>query len=220
MAARLPWRWPIRLPAALARLAHSRRAVAVVEFAIALPVLIALYMLAFVMSDMIACSRKVTITARALTDLATRSAYLSTNSSNAAYIGTLMAAAQQVLAPYAASNAVITLSQVQVVDSTHVIVVWSQSYSGSTLSSGYTAGTSITTTSGLIPSLLLPSGSTKQSICTTATSLTGDGGSLIYGEVRYAYTPSFWYGSASTITFYQPIIMSPRLSASIALVTS
>ena len=43
MAARLPWRWPIRLPAALARLAHSRRAVAVVEFAIALPVLIALY---------------------------------------------------------------------------------------------------------------------------------------------------------------------------------
>jgi Flp pilus assembly protein TadG len=58
-----------RLSASARRLACDARGVALVEFAICLPVLILLYLGAYVISDAITCNRKVTRSARAVTDL-------------------------------------------------------------------------------------------------------------------------------------------------------
>jgi Flp pilus assembly protein TadG len=70
-----------------------------VEFAIALPVMLLLYVMAFVLSDMTSCNRKVTITARAMADMATRYAALSTSTSASNSVATIIAASEQVLTP-------------------------------------------------------------------------------------------------------------------------
>ena len=86
-------------------LRRDRGGNALVEFAVAFPVLVLLYVGSFVMSDAIACNRKVTITARALTDLATR--YSNLTQAEAA---TILSASSQVMSPYTPANAVIVLS--------------------------------------------------------------------------------------------------------------
>jgi Flp pilus assembly protein TadG len=121
----LPWR----------KLPGDRRGTALTEFAIAFPVLLLLYVGTYTLSDALACNRKVTVTARALTDLATRYPALAPSD-----VSTILGASAQVMAPYPSNNAVIGLSEVKVADATHATVIWSQALNGA----GLTAGTSVT----------------------------------------------------------------------------
>ena len=98
-----------RMLSSLGALRRDRSGNALVEFAVAFPVLIALYVGSFVLSDAIACNRKVTITARALTDLATRYQSLTQNDAT-----TILNASAQVMSPYAPANAFIVLSEIKV----------------------------------------------------------------------------------------------------------
>jgi Flp pilus assembly protein TadG len=168
---------------------------AFVEFAFVLPVMLAMYMLAFVLSDMIACQRKVTETARSVTDLATRYSALSTVSANANYIGTMLSASQQVMQPY--NGAVVRLSEVCALsnDALTVQVIWSQTSTGS---GARTVGSTSTVPSGLF--------STSQ--C------------QIMGEVSYAYTPMRLIGGQTgSMYLSDTIYMIPRLTTNIPLNT-
>jgi Flp pilus assembly protein TadG len=117
----------------------ARAGVALVEFAIAVPVLITLYLGAFVLSDEISCSRKVTVTARTVTDLTTR--YASMTSTQ---LATIMASSAQVLAPYPVNKASVRVSELLVTGSTQV--VWSQANaaSGTATIPALTVGSTIT----------------------------------------------------------------------------
>ena len=106
---------------------------ALVEFAVAFPVLVALYAGSYVLSDAIACNRKVTITARALTDLATR--YSSLTQADAA---TILSASAQVMSPYTPANAVIVLSEIKVTGASTATVVWSKALNGTQNANGST----------------------------------------------------------------------------------
>ena len=192
----------------LRRLGRDNRASVIIEFAMAFPVLAVLFLGGYVITDMIACSRKVSVAAREVTDLATRYPELTT-----AQVSTIENSAQQILVPYNVANATVNLTEVQVIDSTHVKVVWSQSLNGTARS----AGASITVNGGLIPNYLLPSSTTAQSPCTTAVSLTGNGGCLMLGEVTYSYTPVFNIYGAQTMN--DAIYLAPRLSSSIPLIS-
>ena len=114
-----------RMLTLLGALRRDRSGNALVEFAVAFPVLISLYVGSFVLSDAIACNRKVTITARALTDLATR--YSSLTQADAT---TILNASAQVMSPYAPANAVIVLSEIKVTGATTATVVWSKALNG------------------------------------------------------------------------------------------
>lgn len=128
----------------LRRLRESTSGVALVEFAVAFPVLLLLYVGSYTLSDAIACNRKVTVTARTLTDLTTR--YPSLTQADAANI---LNASAQVLSPYSVNNAIIGVSEVQVTDATHAKVIWSKAINAP----GLTAGTSV-----IIPNNMSPTG--------------------------------------------------------------
>jgi Flp pilus assembly protein TadG len=119
----------------LARIGKERRGSALVEFACAFPVLIALYIGSYALSDQLAASRKVTVTARTITDLTTRFGALST-----AQLNTVLAASAQVLVPLDASRATIRVSELLVTGPSSATVVWSQARNGTAL----TANTTLT----------------------------------------------------------------------------
>jgi Flp pilus assembly protein TadG len=127
--------------ALLVALWRARAALALVEFAIAVPVLITLYLGAFVLSDEISCSRKVTVTARTVTDLTTR--YASMTSTQ---LATIMASSAQVLAPYPVNKASVRVTELLVTGSTSAQVVWSQANaaSGTATIPALTVGSTIT----------------------------------------------------------------------------
>jgi Flp pilus assembly protein TadG len=107
---------------------------ALVEFAILFPVLLVMYTGIFTLTDAISCNRKVTTTARAVTDLATRYSSLSE-----AEATTIVNASAQVLYPYSSSNSKIVLSEIRVVNATQATVVWSKANTGT----AHTAGSTI-----------------------------------------------------------------------------
>lgn len=109
-------------------LAQDRRGTALIEFAVAFPVLLTLYLGAFTYSDAVACKRKVTITARALGDLGSRYSSLTTSE-----VTTILNAGATIMYPYQSTNAAMVLSEVKVTDATHAQVVWSKAANGTAL---------------------------------------------------------------------------------------
>ncbi len=104
-----------------ARMMRSREGVAALEFAIILPVMLLLVMGGFEYSRVLAVSRKVTITTRALADLTTHY-----SSMTDADLATVMAASAQVFAPYSTTPMQITVSEVYVSAAGIATVVWSK----------------------------------------------------------------------------------------------
>jgi Flp pilus assembly protein TadG len=172
----------------LRRFARDRGAVSAVEFAIVLPFMLLLYVGGVELGDGVAIQFKVVETARTVTDLATR--YTSINS---ATMSTILGASSSVVAPYSNSNMVVTVSQVQVLANATqgTISGWSCSLHGT----AHAVGSSVT----------LPSGLQKPSSTIY----------LIWGEVTYPYTPPIGYVVIGTISMYQNIYFSPRLSSSV-----
>ena len=174
------------------RLAASRSGVALVEFAIAMPVLFTMYLGAFVLSDQIACSRKVTITARTVADLTSRYASITPTG-----LQTVMAASGQVMNPYT-NGGTTRVTELLVTSPTTATVVWSQSLTGTTMSQGLLIG----------------------SVVTLPASMAATGTYLILGEVTYTYQPVVGLGANTAMTLYDRSFMSPRISNAIPLSSS
>lgn len=165
----------------LRRLRSSGSGTALIEFAVAFPVLLVMYIGSFTLSDAMACNRKVTIATRTVTDLTTRFSGLSDSE-----IDSILNASSQMMLPYSASNAQISVSQIKVTDSSHGTVSWSRGKNTTALA----AGTVINIPNGI-------------SAVDTY---------LIVGSVTYTYTPPINFGTFNPITFTEKILLSPRLS--------
>jgi Flp pilus assembly protein TadG len=176
--------------ALLSRLARSTSGVALVEFAIAMPVLFVLYIMSFVISDEISCNRKVTVTARTVADLTSRYASLTQSG-----LQTLMAASKQVMSPYTGGTTTVRVTELLVTSTTTATVVWSQTQTGSTTTQGLANG----------------------SVVTLPTSLAATGTYLIMGEVTYIYQPVIGLGPTAAMTLADKSYMSPRISNAIPL---
>lgn len=195
---------------AVARLLRHEGGVAVVELAMVLPVLIALYLGAFVASDMVACNRKVTVATREMTDVISR--YVALQQSD---VTTIMTAITQEMVPYDTSLAMVRISEVQVcAGGTTARVVWSMANAnGTALTADTTAGANPPSAALVtLPANMFPSGSTQ-----VPTSACATGSYFIYGEVSYPYTAPISVGFAKSMTFYENMFMSPRSSTSIGL---
>ena len=106
-------------------------------------------------------------------------------------VATIMAASSQILWPYASSKAGIVVSEIQVTTTTTATVVWSQAQNATARTTGATF--------------------------TVPTNIGAVGAYLLVGEVSYAYTAPIPYGSFKSISLYQAVYMSPRVSNSVPL---
>jgi Flp pilus assembly protein TadG len=185
----------MRMMQHLRALARNRSGVAIIEFALVAPVLMLMYCGAYVVSDMVTCGRKVSLAARSITDLGSQ--YASLTSAQAAAILTNSA---YVIAPYSSTNASMRISEIQVTDASHAIVVWSNAPNSTALA----IGTVINLPKNMAPVDMQPN----------LLTLT-PGSYFIMGEVSYSYTPAFGMGWLPSPSLYNRYFMLPRVSTSV-----
>lgn len=109
-----------RAGTAAARLAGDTRGLALIEFAIVLPVMLLLFLGGVQLTQATACQRRVTIVARALADLVAQR-----ETTSAAEVGTILDASAQIMAPFDVAAAKSRVSLVKVDNALNVTVVWS-----------------------------------------------------------------------------------------------
>ncbi len=222
----------------LRRLAHSTGGIALVEFALCLPVLIIMYLGGYAALEMISCMRKVTTSTRSAVDLVSRtmSPAIIYNAPQSADATSYLSASAVALSPYKLNNATEQISLLRVCDATHAYVVWTQAQTQTADGSTVTAATS-TQTAGTVPasqtqsassvvsipstmvtSPMVPVSPDGSNVCSnlapstsTKTQVGTAGGWLYMGTVTYRYTPGVNFFSLPTMPLTDTIYMSPRL---------
>ena len=109
----------------LHRLAGDERGVSAVEFAMLLPLMLALYLGAVEISQGIAADRKVTLTARTVADLVSQ--VTSINNSN---MTNSLNASAAVMVPYSSSNLKVTVSSITIDSQGAATFAWSDTLNG------------------------------------------------------------------------------------------
>ena len=191
---------PLRLRAARVgrALRDDTRATAAVEAALILPVALTMFALLVYAAEAFAIQRKVTLTARTVTDLVTQAAptQMSSGASVVSHtaIDADLCAAAAVIQPYDSIQLSMLGTEVKVnSDQLTATVQWSQPYNGAATRA---AGATVTLPAGLG---------------------TGQAGNyFIMGEVYYNYTPLQIFTPASALTLHDTIFLTPRQSTSIS----
>jgi len=119
----------------LRRFARDRNAASAVEFAIVLPVMLALYIGGVELGDGLQIDFKVAETARAITDLTSQ--YVTIENAD---MSNILGASSTVIAPYPAANMTMTVSEVTTNGSGQGTITWSCSLNGT----AHTTGASVT----------------------------------------------------------------------------
>jgi Flp pilus assembly protein TadG len=172
---------------AIGRIASDTRGAAAVELAIITPAILALFFGTTELSQAVAVDRKVTITARSLSDLVAHSTTISdTDMSN------IFNAASSILTPYASSPLKARVSAVSInASGTTATVVWSDAY-----------GTGM-------------SARVKDEVVTIPTALKVANTQLIWSEITYAYTSPMSHFITGTLTLTDQFFARPRQSSTI-----
>jgi Flp pilus assembly protein TadG len=155
-----------------------------VEFALILPFALVLFTGAVTYGNAIALDRKVTLTARTVTDLVTQ--YQSISKADLQSL--LDGATSAIVQPYSASPLRMTVSQVTVSAAGVATIAWTQS-----------------TTNG-VEDLHHPG----DIITTMPTQIDKPNASYIWGEVGYTYTPAIGYQVTGPLVLTDQTFMSPR----------
>jgi Flp pilus assembly protein TadG len=182
---------------ALGVLRRDTRAVAAVEFALLLPLMLTLYIGSVEVTQMLAADRKIVLLSRTLGDLTTQSSSLV-----AADLNTILNASVAVLAPMNAASAKMRISSIAISGSgtadpkvpNKASVCWSYQRNWTAL----TTGSFLTTDD-------LPTGLR-----------TDVGSSLVIAEVQFPYKPVIGYVITGTVTLSEKIFMRPRVSTYVA----
>lgn len=159
---------------------------AATEFALILPTALILFTGSLVYGTAIEINRKVTLTARTITDLITQ--YTSIDSAD---MTTLLNATAQVMAPFSAASTAVTITEVSTNAAGVSTVDWS--YVLNANSTPKTVGSTVT----LPTSIDLPNST------------------VVWGHVSYTYTPTIGYEVTSAIILQDDIYLNPRLSTKV-----
>jgi Flp pilus assembly protein TadG len=174
-------------------LRRDTRAVAAVEFALLLPLMLTLYIGSVEVTQLLTADRRIVLLSRTLGDLTTQSASLV-----AADLDSILNASTAVLAPMSASSAQLRVSSIAISGSgstdpkvpNKASVCWSYQRNWTALTKG-----------ALLSTDDLPSGLR-----------TDVGSSLVVAEVQYPYKPVIGYVITGTVTLSEKIFMRPRVS--------
>jgi len=172
---------------------RDNKAVAAVEFAVILPVMLLMFFGTVELSSAVSASRKVTQMASTLADLTSQSTTVAIGDLN-----NFFGAAGAIMTPYLTPPTQARISQLYIDPTTHqAIVKWSKV-------------SSVTTT--LTPRAL-------NSIVTIPATLAIDGTYLIFSEVSYKYMPAAGYVIPGGVTLSDVGYARPRYSDSVACST-
>lgn len=176
------------------RFTRSDRAVAAVEFAIIMPVLLLLFLGTFDAGNAIAIYAKVRSATYSLAAITNQYGSSSTSAISTTTMTAITAATGAVLAPYSSTPTVVVISQIKATSNTQAVVSWSYSpTSGQALTQGATF-------SGLPTNF-------AQNTC---------GGTypcyVIYAQVAYTFTPMFGAFVTGPITLADSLFTAPRVS--------
>jgi Flp pilus assembly protein TadG len=174
-----------RLADLIVRFGGESRGLAALEFSFLLPVMLTLYLGSYEVTTGVAVQRKVTLTAHALADLSSQFTSIANSD-----MSNILNASSDIIAPYAAANLQVVVSELAVNAQGQASVVWSDTLNGTAL----TAGQSVT-----IP-----------------TSLAVPNTYLILGQASYTYKPTYGYVMTGTLTLSDQILLAPRQSNSVA----
>lgn len=116
---------PPRRVGRIASFARDRRGLSSIEFALLLPLLLALYIGGTEITKGVAIDRKVTLTAHTVADLVSRVSATSTSD-----LQNSLNAASAVMAPYATAPMTVTISQINIDNNGNATIDWSCSYQG------------------------------------------------------------------------------------------
>jgi len=169
-------------------------AVAATEFAIVVPFMLLLYIGGVELGDAMSISAKVSKTAHTVADLVSQNTQVTASKMQA-----ILGASTATIAPYRVTGGAgeslitVTVSEVSTDSSGKATIQWSQSFNGTTVSTGRPAGQRMT----LPPSL---TGTQNNNV------------SFILSEVAYAYTPNLGYTISGTITLRDSHYLFPRCS--------
>lgn len=222
----------------LRRFRQNTRGAVIVEFAFCLPILVLMYSGGVFLSDLVGCSRKVTVATRSLVDLVSRtmSPTIIYNDPASADATSHLSASAVVLSPYKLDKATEQISLVRVCDATRAYVVWTkaqtQNANGSTVTvkaSTHTAGTLpanvaqsvnnvVTIPSNMVTAEMIPVSPDGSNVCgnlapgtSTKTQVGTAGGWLFMGTITYKYSPFISYLPLADRTLSDTIYMVPRL---------
>ncbi|MBU6266024.1 MAG: pilus assembly protein [Sphingomonadales bacterium] len=201
-----------------ARLSADDRGAAIVEFAMVLPMLLTLFLGTFVMSDTLSCYRKVTVAARSLADIISRSISPSSTPS-AALLAPYFAGTQLTMSPFTSAYTTMEIDELRVCDATHAYVMWSQAQSAGVSSTPLlTAGTVVSVPASMITTPMIPTSPDGSNVCNNTTpaanrTVVGTAGVyMMLGRVNYAYQPVYSFASMARYNVTDQIYMIPRLN--------
>lgn len=202
---------PVR--ALLRRLRRETTGATLVEFAMALPVMVGVYVGGVELSMAIECNRNVAQATHTMTDLASQCAAITSTgtASNSCWINNIFGGTAVIMQPYNSANANMRLTEVQIVNSTQMQVVWSAVSNGSS-QNAYTALTSGSYLS--LPANLTVSNASPM-FPTSAGGTATTGSYLLMGEISLNYQPAVSYNNMTSFAFSEKILMSPRISTSV-----
>jgi Flp pilus assembly protein TadG len=163
------------------RFAADQRGVSAVEFALLLPLMLTMYFGTLEVTDAISADRQVTLVASTVANIASQ--YTQVSNSD---VSNILGASAQVLAPFPAANATVTLTSVLIDGSGNAKVDWSATLNGTTRSGDVTSS---------IPAALLAKNT-----------------SVLWGEATYKYKPIIGYVVTGTLTMGNQIFSRPRMS--------
>lgn len=222
----------------LKRFAQDSRGAVIIEFAFCLPVALLLYTGGCCLSDMLSCSRKVTVATRALADLASRtmSPTIVYNDPGSANAKSYLSASAVVLTPYKLNKGTQQVSLLRICDATHAYVVWAQAQTqnadGSVVTPTTpdqtpgtlpTPGTQTTANivsipSSMVTSTMIPTSPDGSNVCanlapgtSTKTQVGTSGGWLYMSKITYNFTPVVSFIPITTTPLTHTIYMTPRL---------
>jgi Flp pilus assembly protein TadG len=163
------------------RFAADQRGISSVEFALLLPLMLTMYFGTLEVTDAISADRQVTLVASTVANIASQYTQVSNGD-----VSNILGAASQVLAPFPASNATVTLTSVLIDQSGNATVDWSATLHGTARSGNVTSS---------IPAALRVANT-----------------SVLWGEATYNYKPIIGYVVTGTLTMGNQIFARPRMS--------
>lgn len=176
------------------RFSRSTRAVAAVEFAMTMPILLLLFLGTFDAGNAISVYAKVRSATYALAAITNQYGSTGNSTISTTTMSAITGATTAILAPYSSAPAVVVVSQIKATSNTAAVVSWSYS---PTSGQALTQGASFTA---------LPANFAQNSCNGTYPCY------AIYAQVSYTFTPTFGAYLTGPITLSDSLLTTPRVS--------